>query len=373
MLKKLLVLSMAGFVFSGISSLAQAGEDVYVDLSVLDSLSGSAPVAAPEAASSFSEQPLFPVVKNSRSKATPKAQKTKQNLRKAKPTKVATKSKAVQNPKRNNVDTGFFQAAPAENIKDKTSPAPIVAIKSEVEMEAPRKDSDPLVNPDVVVEDVKVDVLVEDVKVEEVSSPTSVNDVLNIPAKPEIVEPALIKAPAAESAPASQTAPTLPLIPVEPTPVFAEAPLPVAPVVPLLSTPSASVPVADVAEVIKATVASESTSPAAAKEPLNAIVGPVSSQIFFEKDASDLNELNQKRVDAVIKSFADAVNNKIAIYAYNLDDGQDVFKKKRLSLNRAVEIRSYLIQKGYKNFSIKIINISNEKEKENMVELAELK
>ena len=49
-----------------------------------------------------------------------------------------------------------------------------------------------------------------------------------------------------------------------------------------------------------------------------------------------------------------------------------VFRKKRMSLNRAVEIRSYLLGKGYKNFSIKVINV-NEADKNNLVTVVELK
>lgn len=43
-----------------------------------------------------------------------------------------------------------------------------------------------------------------------------------------------------------------------------------------------------------------------------------------------------------------------------------------MSLNRAVEIRSYLLGKGYKNFSIKVINV-NEADKNNLVTVVELK
>lgn len=65
--------------------------------------------------------------------------------------------------------------------------------------------------------------------------------------------------------------------------------------------------------------------------------------------------------------------NKIAIMAYNYDNGQDVFRKKRQSLNRADEIRSYLLAKGYKNFSIKVINITDDAARGNVVEIDEIK
>ena len=65
--------------------------------------------------------------------------------------------------------------------------------------------------------------------------------------------------------------------------------------------------------------------------------------------------------------------NKIMILSYKYEDGKDSFKKKRISLNRAIEVRSYLLGKGYKNFSIKVINISGDAEKRNLVEIEELK
>ena len=49
------------------------------------------------------------------------------------------------------------------------------------------------------------------------------------------------------------------------------------------------------------------------------------------------------------------------------------FKKKKLSLDRATEIRSLLLNKGYKNFSIKVINITDNPEKRNLVEIEEIK
>ncbi|MBQ8661339.1 MAG: hypothetical protein IJ482_03335 [Alphaproteobacteria bacterium] len=99
----------------------------------------------------------------------------------------------------------------------------------------------------------------------------------------------------------------------------------------------------------------------------------VNSKIVFAEEETTLNEAQKAQIDAVVGSFADAANNKIAIYSYNLDDGVDTFRKKRQSLNRAVEIRSYLLQKGFKNFSIKVLNVDGSSDKINSVELEELK
>lgn len=76
---------------------------------------------------------------------------------------------------------------------------------------------------------------------------------------------------------------------------------------------------------------------------------------------------------ALINGFEDPQKHKIAIYAYNYDNGENSFKKKKLSLDRATEIRSLLLNKGYKNFSIKVINVTDDAEKRNLVEIEEIK
>lgn len=97
------------------------------------------------------------------------------------------------------------------------------------------------------------------------------------------------------------------------------------------------------------------------------------TKLTFLPEVDELTPEQQQQIDAAIASFEDALSNKIAIYAYNLDDGVDTFKRKRLSLNRAVAVRSYLLPKGYKNFSIKVVNVDASSGKTNTVELEEIK
>lgn len=98
----------------------------------------------------------------------------------------------------------------------------------------------------------------------------------------------------------------------------------------------------------------------------------VNNVIVFKEGVYELSQDQISKVDEIIKGFKDPNANKIAIYSYNLDDGVDTFKKKRTSLNRAVEIRSHLIKQGYKNFSIKVVNIDTNSDKINTVELEEI-
>ncbi len=97
------------------------------------------------------------------------------------------------------------------------------------------------------------------------------------------------------------------------------------------------------------------------------------NRLVFAADVDELSDEQRSQIDAIISSFADAANNKIAIYAYNLDNGEDTFRRKRLSLNRAVAVRSYLLPKGYKNFSIKVVNVDAASGRADTVELEELK
>ena len=106
------------------------------------------------------------------------------------------------------------------------------------------------------------------------------------------------------------------------------------------------------------------------QEPVQNVV--VSKVIVFESGISDLTPEQMAQIDNIIGRFSDTSTNKIAIYSYNVDDGVDTFRKKRISLNRAIAVRSYLLKQGYKNFSIKVININSDSDKANTVELEEI-
>lgn len=97
-----------------------------------------------------------------------------------------------------------------------------------------------------------------------------------------------------------------------------------------------------------------------------------SHRLLFEPDVSELSPAQQQQVDEIIASFKDASKNKIAIIAYNQDNGVDSFRKKRLCLDRVVKIRSYLLQKGYKDFAVKVINVDSSSDRANVVEIEEM-
>lgn len=96
-------------------------------------------------------------------------------------------------------------------------------------------------------------------------------------------------------------------------------------------------------------------------------------RLFLPKVLPNWTNSARKKSTRLSLLLTNAGANKIAIMAYNYDNGQDVFRKKRQSLNRAIEIRSYLLAKGYKNFSIKVINITDDAARGNVVEIDEIK
>ena len=101
-------------------------------------------------------------------------------------------------------------------------------------------------------------------------------------------------------------------------------------------------------------------------------VAKIDNSIKFAPGVDTLSQDQMSQINSIIGSFKDVEHNKIAIYSYNQDDGVDSFKKKRISLNRAIEVRSYLIKQGYKNFSIKVVNINSGSDKIDTVEIEEI-
>ena len=94
--------------------------------------------------------------------------------------------------------------------------------------------------------------------------------------------------------------------------------------------------------------------------------------IVFAEDVDTLSDEQMAEIEIIVSKFKNDKGNKIAIYSYNVDNGVDSFRKKRVSLNRAIEIRSYLLKKGFKNFSIKVVNIAENSPKINTVEISEI-
>lgn len=330
-------LALGTMLLAGVS-LASA-QDVYVNLSVLDSLGDDGANAS---------QPLFPIVspqkkaKASSARHHKPAQKAKKNA--AKPTKVKVKKVAVPAdditiPEKKNIvveELKPVKVIPAETLDLSSEQAQIQnqPVNKEAadkllqtsETQNSQTEQAPVVNDNVIAKDGQSTIITPSAKI--------------TPQQPQIsAVPAEVLAPAeivSENVVVSA--------PVE-TPAETQAPV-VAPLVPV--------------------------APARVETQPQASAQPADNRVFFAEDDSELSEANKQQIDNIIKSFEDIKTNKIAIYAYNYDNGEDVFRKKRQSLNRAVGIRSYLLAQGHKNFSIKVINV-DEADKNNMVIVEELK
>lgn len=319
---------------------AQTEPDVYVDLSALDELSGTgSPVIHTE--------PLFPVV-TARQAAEEKAKPAKKAVRKkAKP--AAAKPVVKKEKAKPEVKVEVVEKAPTE--QPKSEPAASV-----VQPAAPAPVAEPEIKAQPVAE----------------------------------VEPVV---PAAPAAPAAKTEPAVVLTEAEPAKPSAEPqsenkakPVDDEVVVVDVEPLANPVKVVDVEPVSPAKAqlfaeekttepAAKTEAPSADNQPQAAaeVKKPAPGRFAFDAEVSDLNDAQKAQLDNLVNGFENPAVNKIAILAINLDDGVDTFKKKRLSLNRAIEIRSYLLQKGYKNFSIKVINVDAASDKVNTVEVEELK
>lgn len=299
----LLSLSVLGMVGAGMVGSACAEDDVYVDLSVLNSLQAVAPAAV--------VQPLFPDVKNAPAPKKPRAVKRKK----------AEKRQEVKLQK---------VKAEAKKAEDK------VEVKAEA---APQPDK------------------TETPVTETVPAADGAKNNLDT-LRQAIAENSIRKEPVATETSAAKTAVSAEM-PADASHLVETAVVPVENTAVVVDDKSGE----SLSEVLNNNVPEE-TPPEPEK---------VSNAIKFDAESAELTEADKQQIDAIMAGFEDAVNHKVAITAYNLDDGKEVFYRKKQSLDRAIAIRSYLLSKGYKNYSIKVINIPAGDERVNTVDVVELR
>ena len=326
--KRLVMASVCALALQG-AAFAQAADDVYVDLSVLNNLQ-------PGDSLFVETQPLFPVVKKAPVKKTVRKKKTpKKTVAPAKP--VAEKTPA---PKKEEKAIAILPQAPE-------IPQPLAEVKPE-----PVKPANPI----TVADDREpVRETVADVDVVRPAE-TDHGKTLSEPKSEETSKPA-----AALIEPAAKVEPAKTEVSVPAAEETAKAPEKAAAVQEAENVPAAET---EEKKEIKPLLPVGDKTPAAAE---------VGRQIFFADDSFEISPENADKIISLIETFEDPRKHKIAIYAYNYDNGENTFKKKKLSLDRATEIRSLLLNKGYKNFSIKVINITDNPEKRNLVEIEEIK
>ena len=332
-MNKKFLIALTGAAFA-ISSQAVA-DDVYVDLSVLNDLG---PVSAgPE----INPEPLFPIVKKApavkkkQSKATRKTKKSK--IRKSAVAKEADVVKAAT-PAPNAVkpeQKTTSESADADKRNEVSAVSQVPAARAENSAAAVARTEGTSAT---------------DTRIEAKTAPAPREFVAEVgqPAenKPVKASENSIKGNVSQSPVKAETA-----------------------AVPADQKESRSAPASEAHKAVPA----PQTTPQLPRQTISAEEDSVSGRIVFPEDSSELSEETKAKIVKIIDGFEDPKNNKIAILAYNFDNGEDSFKKKRFSLYRAVEIRSFLLNRGYKNFSIKVINIADDASKRNIVEIDELK
>lgn len=324
----------------------QAADDVYVDLSVLNNLQ-------PGDSLFVETQPLFPVVKKTPVKKAVKKKTTRKQ--------VISKAKAAK-------------VEPRESVSEK----PIVILPQAPEISQPLAEEKNGSKSQITLSDAKTTEREEIARVDgsDLSNSTEtqaapvlpVNSGVLVPVSRTAIEAAPKTDETIEQKPSENSLSLISVAPAEtetkplaeplnnPKSIEAEAPDAVA------SKGEAAIPEVSDNKVIEPLI--PATSEASKAAPY---------QIFFADNSFEVSDENSGKIISLIKSFEDPHKHKIAIYAFNYDNGENSFKKKKLSLDRATEIRSLLLNNGYKNFSIKVINVTDNPEKRNLVEIEEIK
>ncbi|WP_033067383.1 OmpA family protein [Thalassospira australica] len=169
--------------------------------------------------------------------------------------------------------------------------------------------------------------------------------------EPEITEtadapPAPAPAPAAPAAPEVEPINNTPEAPAAPAPdttqpatEMADSPAPVAE----QPAPAAPAPVAEEASI----------PPETAPEPMPS-TGADEYSLGFAAESFELSQAAIGQLDQVIAAMGQDDSLRIQLQAYAAGDGANASKARRLSLSRALQVRSYLIDKGVRSTRIDV-------------------
>lgn len=177
------------------------------------------------------------------------------------------------------------------------------------------------------------------------------------PAAPKPVAPA----------PAQQTAPEPPKPAPAPTQTASAPPAPAAPAAapapaaPAPPAPTASAPAAAPAPAAPpAPAVADAPSAASAPAPTEQASAPTSaptdglSQVLFNADNTKLSADGQAVLDGVIASLQADDKSRVQLMAYAAGEDLSSSKARRISLSRALSVRSYLIEKGVRSTRIDV-------------------
>lgn len=351
---------------------AQASDDIQVDLSVLDNI--------PQDSIGFvSSQPLFPVIKAApaHKKAVSshqKAQKKRINLEKPEPIKpqVVKKVESEEGFSKGTIENPFAQVKEMPSAKTVTPENTQAEVTKPVEALAPKKSQVEIAQPvEKVMPKESQGEVIPPVKTPVIEkTPKEEKTALQLPESAEKTNQTVQK---------SEELPEMKSIPQEPrTDNFEKAVsentekkeesheenTTLGEPQNLLSQPQEK----KENEILSAKVSAQDGVETSAKtEQLKEIFS-----ISFAPESTELSAEAQAKLEKVAQKLNKEDKKKIYIKSYNYDGGKNVFRKKRICLNRATAVRSYLLNHGFKNFSIKIININMPNEYVDTVEIEEM-
>lgn len=346
--KRLLPVFMLGLSLILSSAPSFAEDDVYVDFSVLDALGdNNSPV--------INNGPLFPIVKSVENKAkkTPSIKKVQQ---KKASKAVAKKVTPKKNKKENKKKEDSIKIPQKESVKievKKTEPQPVLEKKLNPEANTANQKKSEVIPTDSPFKTETIEAVQDKISAAPIDPVDVKTEKLPENVKEVIMEPVNGHTPIPETKQKQ----------VENNQILTTA----------IDSLEEKVDEQKSAEkVIPVSKSQEKVEPLIDKNEVPADV-KVSSDIVFTPDSAELTEENKKQLDKIIASFEDIQKNKISIFSFNEDDGNDVFRKKRLCLDRAIAVRSYYLAKGYKNYSIKVVNVDADSGLQDIVRVEEFK
>ncbi|MEQ8322668.1 MAG: OmpA family protein [Rhodospirillales bacterium] len=183
----------------------------------------------------------------------------------------------------------------------------------------------------------------------QVASPAPAPEPAPAPAPAEAAPKKLAekKAPPAPPAPAPAKTVTASAPPPPPAPDTASAPPPPPPM-PSSGTPEAPQVAAKPAEAPAAPAVTEQAK-TSTETPAD---GPV--KVIFNGDDTKLSADGQSALESVLGELSANENNRVQLMAYAAGDDLTSSKARRISLSRALSVRSYLIEKGVRSTRIDV-------------------
>ncbi len=161
--------------------------------------------------------------------------------------------------------------------------------------------------------------------------------------------PAIEKPQAAAPAPKPQAAPAAPPPPVVEKP---QAPAPQTPAVAVPAPPPP--PAADAGRVAAATPTPSAVEQAALPKAGKATPGGDALKVVFETEEAKLSEQARGELKTMVQGILDKSDLRVQLLAYAGGEALSSSKARRLSLSRALAVRSYLIENGLRSTRIDV-------------------